>query len=180
MRLNHRGEFVDVINKNKYEILVEIGVREGWYSKYLLEKSNAKLLYSIDPWDFNEENHNPENSFSIAQQNLNCFGERSKMIKAKNEDVINDFVNESVHFVYLDGLHDYDSVKLDIHNWWPKIKNGGILAGHDFHETDWPGIVRAVKEFSKEYNLEINTTGFARYYTGEGDGNKDSWWFIKN
>jgi hypothetical protein len=53
----------------------------------------------------------------------------------------------SLDFVYLDANHSYDMVKRDIALWWPKIKWGGVLAGHDIFLTTHPGVTVAVCEF---------------------------------
>lgn len=49
----------------------------------------------------------------------------------------------SLEFVFIDADHTYEGVKRDIQAWLPKIKSGGILAGHDFR---WEGVGRAVRE----------------------------------
>jgi len=46
-------------------------------------------------------------------------------------------------FVYLDAAHDYDNVKLDIKCWYPKVREGGILGGHDIIDE---GVKKAVNE----------------------------------
>ena len=55
--------------------------------------------------------------------------------------------NNSVDFVYIDAKHDYDSVKQDLSVWFPKVKIGGFLAGHDYDKNQWPDVVQAVDEF---------------------------------
>lgn len=45
--------------------------------------------------------------------------------------------------LFLDGSHDYESVKSDLLAWGRKCS--GLLAGHDFADS-WPGVVRAVRE----------------------------------
>jgi predicted O-methyltransferase YrrM len=48
-------------------------------------------------------------------------------------------------FVFIDADHTYDAVKLDINAWWPKVKMGGVLAGHDW-VNEFPGVEKAVRE----------------------------------
>lgn len=56
------------------------------------------------------------------------------------------FPRGSVDFVFIDAAHDYTNVKADLLAWWPKIRPGGVLAGHDYSEP-WPEVVRAVNDF---------------------------------
>jgi len=53
------------------------------------------------------------------------------------------YQDNSVDFVFIDADHSYEAVKKDIIAWMPKIKEGGILAGHDVY---WPDVNKAVKE----------------------------------
>ena len=50
----------------------------------------------------------------------------------------------ALDYVFLDAAHDYENIRADIAAWWPKIKPGGWLAGHD--STDAAGVRRAVDE----------------------------------
>ena len=45
--------------------------------------------------------------------------------------------DESLDFVYIDANHAYDWVVQDIELWYPKVKKGGILWGHDYLGMDW-------------------------------------------
>ena len=45
--------------------------------------------------------------------------------------------NASLDFVYLDARHDYKGVTLDLEAYWPKVKDGGIFAGHDYVHPEW-------------------------------------------
>jgi hypothetical protein len=58
----------------------------------------------------------------------------------------------SLDFVMLDAGHDYGDIRADIDAWWPKVKSGGILSGHDFSHY-FPGIVRAVCETFAEVRV---------------------------
>lgn len=54
------------------------------------------------------------------------------------------FEDESLDFVFIDGAHDYESVKQDLEHWYPKIKTGGWLGGDDLHLS---GVREATDEF---------------------------------
>jgi len=56
------------------------------------------------------------------------------------------FADGSLHFAFIDAGHSYEQVTADIEAWWPKIRPGGILAGHDY-EQGWPEVCRAVDDF---------------------------------
>jgi predicted O-methyltransferase YrrM len=55
--------------------------------------------------------------------------------------------DKSLDFIYIDGNHQYSSVKEDIQVWYNKIKPGGIISGHDFN---WIPVSKAVIEFFNE------------------------------
>jgi hypothetical protein len=56
---------------------------------------------------------------------------------------------QSIDVIFIDALHDYESVKQDISLWWPRVRPGGYLCGHDYNHK-WPGVMRAVAE---QFNL---------------------------
>jgi hypothetical protein len=65
------------------------------------------------------------------------------------------FPKEFFDFVYIDGWHQYPAVKKDIEAWWPKVKSGGFLGGHDLGHVEFPGVVRAVEQFSRKVSREF-------------------------
>jgi Methyltransferase domain len=60
-------------------------------------------------------------------------------------DVAAKYTDESLDFVYIDADHAYESVRRDIAAWWPKVRRGGALAGHDY-TPEIPGVIQAVTE----------------------------------
>lgn len=54
------------------------------------------------------------------------------------------FEDASVDFVFIDANHSYEHVKADIEAWRPKVRVGGMLAGHDYGEPC--GVKQAVDE----------------------------------
>ena len=54
------------------------------------------------------------------------------------------FAEGSLDFVFIDGDHSYEGVKLDILNFLPKVRPGGLIAGHDYEHS--PMFRKAVDE----------------------------------
>jgi len=52
----------------------------------------------------------------------------------------------TVDVVFLDGAHDFHSVLGDLEVWWPRLRVGGFMAGHDFSMAD-PGVMQAIWRF---------------------------------
>ena len=180
VQFKNRRELILHLNKTKAEVVAEVGVREGYFSKFILDNTSVKKLYAIDPWENNAELSDCETVFRTCKSLLDPFGDRAEMVKGYSPSASEMFENNSLDFVYIDGLHDYESVKADIAGFYPKLKTGGIIAGHDYHLGDWPGVYNAVNEFITNNNLEINVTGTdSPDYEIENDGDKPSWWAVK-
>jgi len=70
-------------------------------------------------------------------------------IRKKSTEAAKLYEDNSLDFVFIDAAHDYENVKADITSWYPKIKIGGVIAGHDYYES-WPEVKMAVNEFFKD------------------------------
>lgn len=67
-------------------------------------------------------------------------------VRASFVDAVSAYEGKSLDFVFLDGDHTYDGTVKYLNSILPKMKPGGVLAGHDYDSVDWPGVVRAVDE----------------------------------
>jgi hypothetical protein len=142
----------------------EIGVLEGKNAENILKLLPIKKLYLIDPYLPYVENgirSTPETSYEIAKIKLK--GQPVKFIKKLSSDASQDI--PVLDFIYIDGNHSYEYVKNDIENYFPFIKSKGIMGGHDYTK-EYPGVIRAVREFAKKYHLHI----FHEL---------QDWWFVK-
>ena len=151
---------------------VEVGVRKGNYSEYLLETWNGKTLYSVDPWRHfddgqyidgsNVAQKKQEQIFREATAKLSKFKGRSVIMRATSSEAVETFENNSLDFVYLDAQHHYEAVKEDIELWLPKIRPGGVISGDDYvdiktEENDF-GVKQAVDEFVRAKKLDLILT----------------------
>lgn len=80
--------------------------------------------------------------------------EHVDVLAAKSIDAAKMLSDQQFDLVFIDADHSYEAVKADIEAWWPLVKEGGIMAGHDYdHNTrQWPGVYKAVHEkFGQPY-----------------------------
>jgi len=147
---------------------IEIGVYKGENANRILSNLNINKLYLIDiykPFTRHKEEADYSHLKQIAIDNLSSFSNKISWIYKKSEDAVNSLPDNSFDFVYIDGNHDYEYVKKDIELYFPKIKSGGVMGGHDFRSTHL-GVIRAVSEFADLNDIKL-------FYK-----NSD-WWFIK-
>jgi predicted O-methyltransferase YrrM len=57
--------------------------------------------------------------------------------------------------IYIDAAHEYDPVKKDLSNYFPILADGGVMVGDDFRKS-WPGVVKAVEEYTTENDLNLH------------------------
>ena len=90
---------------------------------------------------------------AIAQHNIKWCAASEKIVFLTTEanyaaDQL--FHDNSVDFVFIDCAHDTQSIKNVLHSWYPKIKDGGLITGHDWYSSD---IRDGVSQFMVEANI---------------------------
>ena len=143
---NTREELIPtILNKVGAKVGVEVGVFKAQFSKHLLDNWPGEL-WLVDPWRAFEEhegyidasNHKVhQTAYLEAMQRIEGLESRAFMLRGLSSDMAQRFEDESLDFVYIDGNHAYDWVKEDISLWWPKLKPGALLMGHDYLGIDW-------------------------------------------
>jgi hypothetical protein len=179
--LKTRNEFADLLNEmGLVGFAAEIGVAEGGFSFFLLDRWPG-TAYQIDPWiepdpfDFQENipAGEQERRYQLVLSVAKKYRGRAipkRMTSAEAAPCIED---ETLCFVYIDANHNYEHVREDLALWWPKVRSGGIFAGHDYLEglvggVEY-GVKHAVTEFAAEHGLEVNVI----------PEEWPSWWIIR-
>lgn len=151
---NYIHNIIESIDKEGI-IGIELGSFTGSSSIFIgkaVQSKNGKL-FCVDRWStYKDEDSslNPmytnNNILQIFRDNIELAGLTSNVfpIVGDSKLVHSLIANESLDFVFIDCDHKYSGIKQDLYNWFPKIKSGGILCGHDY-EYD------RIKRFDKEH-----------------------------
>jgi len=143
------GLYEDMVDKfPSGSVFVEVGAYRGQSLSYLLvEMVNAGKMFSVFAVDSFVM---PGCSFDFLKFNLRHVRNKFKIIVGDSAASASSFEDKSLDFVFIDANHEYEFVKKDILAWLPKIKEGGILAGHDY--PSYSGVVQAVDELFGDKN----------------------------
>ena len=161
---------IDIIKKELGTGLIgaEIGVNKGYNASYICNIIQPKILYLIDPWNnfFDPASGEiiGEAQYLMAKELLKSFT-CCKIIREASYNAIKTFDNESLDFVYIDSEHTYIAVLQEARQWYPKIRKGGILSGHDFIQSQ---VKNAVMDFCKENKI------------AQLNNKNEDWWIMKN
>jgi predicted O-methyltransferase YrrM len=93
--------------------------------------------------------------FKQNTKHLNKYFDSVKCLSHEGADFFND---NSVDVIFIDAGHSYEAVKKDIEAWLPKMKKGGIMAGHDYWA--WEGVRKAVNEAFRQVDRVENDCWF--------------------
>lgn len=150
----------------------EIGVQSGKNAKMMLDLIPGLTLICIDPWKgFSRTTNEVRASRHYNQCVERLKGCPVKYMVTTSLEAVQQIEDGSLDFVYIDALHNFCSVMMDIIQWTPKVRKGGIVAGHDYFENYKFGVVDAVRAYTRANNIHN------WYVTKEKYA---SWFFVKS
>jgi len=151
-------KFIDTAENG--DIIVEVGVWKGKSVSYLgveaINSGKEITIYAIDTWlGSNVPEHNNDiyvqngTLYDLFLDNIKDLKSVIKPIRATSLEAVQLFDDESLHAVFIDADHKYEEVRKDIQAWYPKVKVGGFVSGHDCSYPHQPknGVRQAVEEF---------------------------------
>ena len=178
------GDFLlEEVRKEKPNIFLEIGVYHGVTARNICEllyqthKNDFKYI-GLDLFAETEENKNeviPNNTFNnplkriyfkyIKKQNpysleavkdlLKKFEKNIHLIQGNSNKVLKKIDMSKIDYVFLDGGHEYNTVKSDLDNCIEVVKKGGTVLCDDYNLGSAPGVKRAIDEFVEKNQLNI-------------------------
>ena len=175
----------------------EVGVFEADHAAQLLTTWWGHTLYLVDPWrnlpdyldSWNGTDNQMQKRYDLALSRLAPFEGRYRILRMVSREAAVVIGDASLDFVYIDANHGYSHVRSDLRMWYPKLRVGGLMAGHDYYDaladehlepwtrTTGPkeiftsyGVKSAVDEFATQRGVEIQVT----------DEHYPTWYFQKD
>ncbi len=150
----------------------ELGVAAAGHAHALLSEPSIEKLYGVDSYrhreGYDDVMNLPQKDFDDLYKHvlrfMAPFGDRFRLVRA-GTILASLLVPDGLDFVYVDAEHTHKAVTEDLAAWWPKLRVGGIMSGHDWN---MPEVRQAVMEF---WRTQKASTIFE-----EAGCN---WWFFK-
>lgn len=144
----------------------EVGVASGRFSRQLCAANPHLDLICVDAWTLFPDYVERKGSRLVTQADLDAAKAqayqrlgacRCTILEMPSVEAARSLPDESLDFVYIDANHQYHAVRADLDAWIPKVRSGGVIAGHDYspvpyHETY--GVVQAVQEVTADLGVD--------------------------
>ncbi|GBF93712.1 hypothetical protein Rsub_06815 [Raphidocelis subcapitata] len=181
---DQREDIADILESMGAKTGAELGVQRGIFAEQVLARWRGCTQYHlVDVWAHQQINY--QVGSNVDDKTHNEYLEETKARMAKfpaavfhrmyTSDAAKLIPDGSLDFVYVDARHDYCGSRQDLELYWPKLRPGGLLAGHDFARAadgpkggNWslcadgtvnPGAVRgAVEDFVRGKGLDVVAT----------------------
>ncbi len=185
--------FLNEIKIKKPKIFLEVGVFHGVTARnvcellYQIHKDDFRYI-GLDLFEKNDENISeiiPNTNFSnplkqfyfkyIKRQDpysieavkdlLKKFNKNIDLIKGNSNIILKKIDMSKIDYVFLDGGHDYDTVKNDLENCIDVVKKNGTILCDDYNLSYAPGVKKAIDEYVKNNNFKceiMNNSRFAK------------------
>ena len=176
--------FLNEVKSKKPKFFLEVGVFHGVTARNVCEllgeiHGNDFKYVGLDLFEKNDENKSeiiPNTNFSnplkqiyfkyIKRQDpytkeavkdlLRKFENNVSLIKGNSNIVLKKIDMSKIDYVFLDGGHDYETVKNDLNCCSEVINNGGTILCDDYNLSYAPGVKKAIDDFTEFNKLKIN------------------------
>lgn len=178
LRIGNRADFGFLLKSMGYNRGAEIGVQEGLFAAEI-RKHWGGDLHLIDSWTMIEEFP----GVSIAVQFNNYLKTVIRFLddfhayvhRMSSRQAAETFPDGFFDWVYIDADHRPTAIREDLRLWYPKVRNGGVLAGHDYLDGKVSagdfGVKSAVDRLIVERGHKLIVTNEAEWPT---------WYFLKD
>jgi hypothetical protein len=155
--LVNRFKLLELLPKNA--IVAELGVANGDFSQKIWDITSPQKFHIIDFWGSSRYNTTLKNNVLKRFEDQITEG-KVEINLGLSTGVVSSFKDDYFDWIYIDTDHSYLTTKEELELYAPKMKKGGIIAGHDFVVGNMIGmnrygVMEAVYEFCVKNEWEI-------------------------
>jgi hypothetical protein len=168
-RIQRRREIPNLLHGLGARSICEVGVRNGDHLRELLA-CDASEVVAVDMWQETGKRSENDDCYSQSELEAQCahvasLDRRVKVDRSPSVVAATHYPDEHFDFVYIDADHTEAAVDADIRSWWPKVRRGGVLAGHDYIHASPVcndgtqikfGVIEAVNRFTAELGIRLH------------------------
>lgn len=169
-RFSKRSDLGTILNQLDKRVGAELGVQTGRFAYTTLNNWHSVESYHlIDAWTQQPNYH--DNAIVNIDKHNGYFKEtqdRMARFRAAGVDIpicrnfttvcVDAYPDNYFDYIYVDARHDFKGVYIDLTQWWPKLKDGGIFAGHDY-VTQAEGPTQSGQDWTLNFDGTIDATG---------------------
>lgn len=170
-----------------FKVGVEVGTERGMYAEVLCRSNPGLRLICVDAWQ-------PYRGYRdhVDAKKLQKFYEETQArlsiydvgyMRMFSVEAAKQVADHSLDFVYIDGNHRLESVIADLVAWTPKVRPGGIIAGHDYLRCPLPSLMhvpQAIHAWIDAYEIKpLFVLGRKEKNPGELRDDGRSWFYIQ-
>jgi predicted O-methyltransferase YrrM len=143
---NRMALWATFLTRIQARTVVEVGVYRGALAARLLADCPAiETYYMIDPWrhlaDWNKPANRDDATFQAihaeAMRRTAEHAHRRVVLRGRTTEVIDRIPDSSLDFAYIDADHTLRGITIDLLRTYPKVREGGWIAGDDFSPSIW-------------------------------------------
>lgn len=149
-----------LVDRGTFDAAAEIGVAEGRRAHGLL-LAGFRRVYLVDLWahvpgargDLARSDPDHEANYQACLSRVAEFGERAVILRGWSHEMAAQVPDESLDLIFFDATHEYQSLLREMESWYPKVKPGGVMSGHDYLSPEY-----TVRPAADEFAAKLGKT----------------------
>jgi hypothetical protein len=139
------------------KLVAEVGGWKGDFADYTLNRCpGLKSLCLVDAWAKLPDYDDPMNEADFADiyrgiMQRFVYNTRAHIMRGESVKTAEALAGWAFDAVYIDANHSKEAALADIAAWWPLVRPGGVLAGHDYLSGEKNGVKFGVKDAVEEF-----------------------------
>lgn len=179
-----------LIGELRPNTFVELGSHWGHsyfaFCQAVKETNKHTACYSVDTWQGEEHaGFYGEEVFShVNLHNQSHYAQFSHLLRMTFDEAVNNFSDQSIDLLHIDGLHTYQAIRHDFETWLPKLSSGAVVLFHDIHVREKGfGVWKFWEEICYHYPRHLafrHSHGLGVIQVGDHDNEEKREWLNPN